>query len=234
MECTIPVEITPHAVAKLVLQNEITLSDSWTEEQSRSVIQAIALLSIEEIINTIDTAETPVFSTDNIPQFGSVVSLARVPQYVLQEGVSGLNYAQLGFRLKNDVYARMDANIKYGENHGKGAALLGLICLCKKRFYPSVLTTGFCRLDDDKIRNDVIIRLFFRIPIVQTILKEAKTHRINGYCFMKGMKMTTQKRRGQCLRAIFREFGSLDNPVLSERICNVFWETDELEGIKKC
>ncbi len=220
----IPAEIAPYTAAKLILLDEVQLSNSLSLEKSRTVIDALAALSVEEIINIIDRTDVRYYTTDDIPQFGSIASLIKVPELVLKAGSAGLNYAQLGFELKNDVYAKMDANIKFGENHGKGAALLGLVRLNAGRCFFSSLTTGFCDIKNDKEKSAVIHRLLFRIPIVQAILKETKNGYTNGYKFMKGMKESTQKRRGQCMRAIFRELESWNNSFLSDRISNISWE----------
>ena len=224
MSFTIPVEITPHAAARLVIQNSIRLAQNWCVEQSQLVVNELATMPIQEIIDMIDNVPIGTYTTNEIPQFGSASALVKVPFLIHNEGSSGLNYAQLGYMLKKDLYAKMDANIKFGENHGKGATLLGLVTLNNGRFYCSSLTAGFCSMKDEKKQSMLIKRLYFRIPIVQAILKEAKTQSVNGYSFMSGMTISTQKRRGQCLRGIFREFAELNIPMLTERISKIHWE----------
>ena len=228
MPYSIPANITPRAAAKLIILNELDLTKSLTVAEARSVLDALLDLTIPEILDLIDSSDPGFLSTDEIPQFGSIASLIRVPQIVLQDSpFDGLTYAQLGFLLKNDVNAKLEANIKFGENHGKAASLLGLISMEKKRFKSSSLSAAFCGLAETSEKIKLIQILFFRIPIVQLTLKQAEGGRVNGYNNMTELTVSTKKRRGQCLRNIFREFSELNVDLLSQRINNIYWTADE-------
>lgn len=215
--------ISPQGAARLLLCNEIDLTDSWSFSQSQSVLDALLSMSIEELLSIVDSTEPAYFDTANIPQFGSIESLIRVPSILIEAGCGKMNYAELGLRLKNDVTAKLDANIKFGENHGKGAALLGLVNCIDKRFSLSSLSNGFNQISDSAKQREIVLRLFFRIPLVQAILKSAKEGITNGYDYMIDLTESTKKRRGQCLRAIFRDLKELYNQDLDMRLINIIW-----------
>ena len=158
----------------------------------------------------------------NIPQFGSIESVCRVPNILIDNGFECMNYAQMGFALKGDINASLEANTKFGENHGKAASILGIASCKNKRIYKSDFSLAFYNLDPLD-QYDLVTRLFFKIPIVQGLLKLSKEGEVNGYSLMDEMTDSTKKRRGQCLRAIFKHLKSFDNDSLNDRINNIVW-----------
>lgn len=224
MKYSVQAAITPEAAAKLIITNEIDLSESWSYEQSNAVVNSLLQLEVDDIIHIIDGKEDTFLDTDKIPQFGSIDSIEKVPFVISNTGIRYLSYAQLGYYLKLDVNAKMEANIKFGENHGKGAALIGLAECENSKFSCSSLSIGFCKLDDQNDRRKLIIKLYFRIPIVQMILRHSAKGKYNGYDTMNSFSESTKKRRGQCLRKIFKSFRELNNTELNHRLENVYWE----------
>lgn len=222
MGYTVPVNITTRAAARLILSDDVDLSEKWSIDQSREVLFSILNFPTEEILEMIDRDKHPFIEPATIPQFGNTESLMQVPQILLQDGNSSLDYPQLGFKLKKDLFAKMDANTKYGETYGKGAALLGIAMLKDGKFFASSLSKGFCA-EEKATQNKLLTLLFFRIPIVKAILGVAKDQAVNGYSLMPDMATSTMKRRGQCLRAIFRELDALGDEELSRRIKNIIW-----------
>lgn len=226
MGYSIPSYVTPHGVVRLLLCNEISLTNenNWSVLQAETVFNTLLSMKISEILSIVDSAKPDYLNTAMIPQFGSIENLIRVPFILASTGCSQLNYAELGLRLKNDINANLTANIKFGENHGKGAALLGLINCEGRRFLQSSLSLGFCQIGERTVQREVVLRLFFRIPLVQAILSAAKKGTINGYELMSELTQSTKKRRGQCLRAIFSDLNSIADAELSKRIQNITWE----------
>ena len=224
MKYSIKATISSDTAAKLVLSNEIDLSDTWTYDQSKEVLNSLLLFDIAEILDIIEWQDVSIIGSSEVPQFGSAEALAKVPQVLSSTGIQSLSYAQLGYYLKQDVNAKLEANIKFGENHGKGAALLGIAQCINGKISCSSLSAGFCKLHDAQIQNDVIMRLYFRIPIIQLILQNAKTSKYNGYEPIRFFTEITMKRRGQCLRRIFKHLSEIDNAELNRRLNNIYWE----------
>ncbi len=223
MKYSIKAAITPEAAAKLIITNDIDLSESWSYEQSREIIDSILQLKVSEILQIIDEKEFCFLDTNDIPQFGSIESIERVPFILSDTGIRYLSYAQLGYYLKQDVNAKLEANIKFGENHGKGASLVGIARCVDGQISCSSLSIGFCKVTDPNLRKAVIVRLYFRIPIVQQILRHAAIEKYNGYDSMVFFTESTKKRRSQCLRKIFVSLKQLQDQSLDRRLNNIFW-----------
>lgn len=226
MSYSIPAKMTPRAAAQQVILNQIDLSEKWDDTCVNDVFGALLKLSITDVLGLVDISDTSFLSVGNIPQFGSIETLIRVPAVVKKDiSLDGVSYASLGFGLKSDIEASLDANVKFGETHGKGAALLGLVSLKDNHFFPSSFTASFCDLSEGQ-KHELAYILLFRIPIVQAILRGAGHSTVNGYDFMQGMTVSTKKRRAQCLRAIFKVLGSFNDRQLCHRINNVLWDIE--------
>lgn len=228
MKYSLKTSITSSAGAKLLLSNEICLKETWPLPSAKAVLNELLLLQIRDFLILVDNHRYGcAVNVQCIPQFGKIENLAKVPYYFVETGEERTDYAQLGFYLKKDVHAKLNSNIKFGENHGKGAALLGLVNCINSRITPSSLSRAFCTYPY-KTQEEIIMRLFFRIPIVQIILKEASYRKINGYSPMEGMKKSTMRRRGQCLRSIFKMMQSFQSSDLDMRIKNILWNDSEV------
>ena len=216
--------ITPKAAARLVLSGEIDLSEKWSAVAAREVLLAISKLSITDILEIVDgNPYGNVADVKKIPQFGKLETVLKVPAIFFEKGLLCIDYPQLGFYLKRDVNATLVANTKFGENHGKVASMLGLIDCVEKRFVLSALTESFY-LADDELKQQVLNRLWFRIPIVQILLKLAQNGVVSGYSPMQQLKESTMYRRGRSVHSILNWLKTYNNDDLSRRIENVSWE----------
>lgn len=224
MNFAVNAAITPRAAAKLLISCDINLSDEWPKNSVRMVFEELLSLPIGDILTIIDNnphGETA--DVKYIPQFGKTSMVAKVPCYFAQKGQLCADYPQMGLFLKGDPTATLAANTKFGENHGKAAAILGIANCTNKRIVPSSLSAEFCCLDD-RIKIAIIKKLLFRIPIIQVLLKASASGKVNGYYPMHELQDSTMRRRGQCLRAIFRLLKEYDDADLNARIDNILWE----------
>lgn len=226
MDFSVQASISPSAAAKLLISGEIDIQEIWPLSAAQKVLEAVLRLSIDDFLSIID--ENPygsVADIKSIPQFGKFETVLNVPSYFVENGSCCADYPQLGFFLKPDVSATLAANTKFGENHGKAASILGVSSCVHQRIIPSALTYAFVNLDHDQ-KEEIIRRLLFRVPVVQIILSSAKAGRVNGYAPMSQLMGSTKRRRGQCLRAIFRSLKEYDHTKLSARIDNIVWEDE--------
>lgn len=230
MICSVCAAVTPRAAARLLLSGEIDLTEQWPDRTAGAVLEQLLLLPAAELLWMVDRSPYgAVADVKDIPQFGRLETLERVPDYFAETGQSCVDYAQLGFFLKKDVEAKLQANVKFGENHGKGAALLGLVNCVSARFVPSALSKAFCALPPDQ-RDAVTCRLLFRIPIVQTVLKAAGEGAVNGFSPMVQLSRSTMRRRGQSMRTIFEAMERIEDIGLSARLRRIYWDEDEVEA----
>lgn len=224
MKYCISAKITPLAATKLLLTGEMDLSDFSCCNQIEKVWECLLEMPIEQILHIVDcNLLCEVADVKCIPQFGRIETLNRVPYYFCDRSTSSADYAQLGFYLKNDLSATLDANIKYGENNGKGASLLGIVNCMDKRIVPSVLTESFCTLSSEK-QQEALLRLLFRIPIIQILLQKSRVNKVCVYEPMSLLKESTQFRRGQCIKSIVKALNTLDSNELRDRLNNIYWE----------
>lgn len=216
--------ITPRAAAKLLISNELDISCEIPYDVALRILDELLNLTIGECLSIIDSNDYgDVADVKCIPQFGKLETLLRVPFYFVEKGQTCVDYPQLGFYLKPDVNASLAANTKFGENHGKMAALLGITDVVNKRIVPSAFTNAFCSCDINK-QNEILLKLLFRIPVVQIILKAASANAFNGYLPMRDLMNSTRYRRSQSLRSIFKFFLLQGDNELNRRINNIIWE----------
>lgn len=219
--------LTPRVAASLLISREITFSEPFSSDMCRSIFSELKKMSIQELLQIIDCHHYGLIAdVKYIPQFGKISTVIKVPDYFAKHSHICADYAQLGFYLKQDVHASLEANIKFGENHGKTAALLGIINCNKSRFEPSVFTSFFSNLTPED-KEQIIFKLLFRIPIIQILLNQAKDHPFNGYSPMNHLSKSTRQRRAANIKAILNHLKSFNDDDLIRRINNIYWKEDE-------
>ena len=226
MGYSVTTSITPHAAAKLLLSNEIDITYNIQQDIVEKIFEELLSLTIDECLSIVDSNNYGnIADIKHIPQFGKIETLIRVPQYFVDKGQSSVDYPQLGFYLKPDINASLVANSKFGENHGKATSLLGLTACVNGRIIPSALTTEFCSCDYDK-QSEILLKLLFRIPIVQITLKGALHGVFDGYVPMNNLMESTRKRRSQSMRTIFKALSAYPHIELKKRLDNIIWKED--------
>lgn len=225
MDCSIKSYITPRSAAKLLIADEIDLLTAWSNKETKYILDSLLKLSTDELLSIVDTNRHGIKAdVKYIPQFGKIETILCIPRMMYEKGKNNLDYAQLGLLLKNDPYATLDANMKFGENHGKIAAMTGIVTNIEHHIVPSSLTKPLVELYSEDEQYEILRRLFLRVPIIQILLRAAKTGPVNGYSPMEELKESTQKRRSTSIKAILAELRELDDVLLNERIDNVVWK----------
>ena len=149
-----------------------------------------------------------------------------MPAYFERYGNRCADYAQMGFYLKNDLNATLSANTKFGENHGKVASLLGLVECQEGRICPTVFTSAFCTFSEaDQLK--ILSKLFFRIPIIQILLRSAAHEQVNGYSPMCQLMPSTKIRRGSSVKSILTYIRDITAPELMFRLDNIYWKDEQ-------
>ena len=228
LDYTINASITPMAAVRLLVMNEIAVDGYWQNKQAENLLTEFGNTSISEFLRIIDFIEPQAqVDSSTLPQFGSLETLIRVPEIMISTGLDGLSYTQLGFYLKGDVNAKQSANAKYGETHGKGACQLGFAGCQKSKIHFGSLTNAFHAISDENEKLRLSKLLCFRIPIIQTLLNKARNQKTNGFSPMSHLEKSTQIRRAICVKMILRELQTLQDPELSKRINNIYWDIEK-------
>ena len=140
---------------------------------AKQLVHILLSVSVADIINVIkNISDREDVTAENIPQFSDLATAMYLVPKVLNESNLPITYAEMGRAIlggdKNDI-----ADKKYGENHGKLAALLDLAVVSKDSvsatIYKSVLGEVFCTLSSQE-KDDLLTRLCLRIPIVQNAI----------------------------------------------------------------
>ncbi|MCF0257135.1 MAG: hypothetical protein HUK10_12785 [Bacteroides heparinolyticus] len=137
---------------------------------ARALIELLLSNKCADIKSIVFEVFTPfVLEKCDVPQFSSFEDCIKVPTLIVNSGLDGISYERMGYLLRIQKRKPV-ADKKYGENHMKTAALMGL-CNINKDFmtykaYESSLTRIFSELTDEQ-KLKVEPKLCLRIPLVQ-------------------------------------------------------------------
>ena len=185
-----------------------------------SLMKIILESSFKDMLEIIDGFE-PVFTINDIPQFSDISQLKTIVNCVANGASSYLELGEnldYGF-LKNDV-----SNRKFGETHAKLAAMLDLIWINTKgnslQLKPTPLGIRFASLDD-QTQLGLVQKLLFRLPIIQKILRDAKSKQVSLDNLMQECSDKTKKRRCSDVRELIEILEKVGDEALKSRLKKV-------------
>ena len=165
-----------------------------------------------EIVRSIKPG--PELVSADIPQISSFDEVVNVSQIVAKTR-EVYTFEQMGSMLNNAMSDRRRhwAKIKYGENHSKFAAMMGIADVRKDdRNHYVVSSTGVGRalylVEDAAVRNVILRRLMFRcraFRILYTFCENGEVLKAG----LKALEQTTRLRRLRTLKALARAYNSL-------------------------
>lgn len=129
----------------------------------------------------------------DVPQFSSFDDCVfKVPYLVKDCGIEDLTFTQLGFMLRTKPRKEC-ADTKYGENHSKTAAQMGLCSIKNAKIHSSYFGVVFCSLDKE-MQKRLLPKLILFIPyIFNQFATNAKYEDI--IASVSFLSQSTQKRR---------------------------------------
>ncbi len=223
----IDVKLSARVIAKLILMDEIELDDSWDLSDTQNVLRELYSIKVDEILALVDSKiVAPQLDPERVPQFGKVETIASVPTVFLEKKTLEISFSQLGFELKKDPNSNRSANYKFGENHGKAAAFLGLAVCEGDHVFRSALSYAFSLIHDEETKKNILMKLCFRVPSVQLLLNQAKTQKVNGYDHLSLLSETTQIRRSSSIRTLLKQLRTLNDDGLKSRLDNIVWKKE--------
>ena len=170
------------------------------------ILSQLKLYSVSEIIDIIKTNfnEFDIKPSD-IPQFSSFDdAIFRVPYLTLASGLSDIGFSQMGFMLLNSP-KKEGAYMKYGENHAKTAAQLGLCSVQKGKINPSYLGVLFTRLSKEE-QNLITPKLLLYAPLVQNFFAlDMRNDLMDEY--FSTLSDSTRKRRWSNVKTLINIVG---------------------------
>lgn len=147
---------------------------TYTEDQLtiavNKLVEVLKGTSIENILNIIESDRENIakITPANIPQFSSIESINDVLDYV--NSADEVTYELIGYYINKD--AKKGAQTKYGENHYKTSASIGLTTI-EKPFMVTTLGKKYMTLPTEE-KTQIRNKLFLLVPIVQKILIDAR------------------------------------------------------------
>ena len=210
---------------ELFFQKKIDLSVQWPKGQAEHFLDMLLCTSVADILSTIDFCDhNKSLLTEEIPQFAEAPDvICSAVTTVCNCGKESVSYEDLGYYLIREERKTL-AYRKYGENYGKGASYLGLLCNKPGSFTKSALSNAFIEHLTTEQKKDLQTILLLRIPLIQELLWRARESKYNGYDSMRMFNKSTMIRRGQCPRWMLPALHKLKYAELDKRINNVFWQ----------
>ena len=128
------------------------------------------------ILKILEKSEPRALEISTIPQFSNLRNATHVIPQLLKDGKK-LTFSEIGALLPGRTSDKPAAIMKYGENHSKLAAIMDLVFIDDvngvKYVTISPMGANFMRLDEEA-RKNLINLLLLRIPIIQTLIREAE------------------------------------------------------------
>ncbi|ORT99295.1 hypothetical protein D081_2024 [Anaerovibrio sp. JC8] len=183
----------PEKAGKNFSENDRILADTMLVEllESSSVDEIVSILNL-------DTTYEEKIESSNVPQYSSLDSIEGIINIV--DANPGGTYVDIGYYFNKD--GNHTSWSKYGENHYKLTAHLGLVTSSGDK---AVTHLGqiFMKLPD-RTKADIKTKLFLRVPIVRLVMNYGKQKHINVTDIMMRClsESTTQRRLPNVKRMI--------------------------------
>ncbi|MDE6552927.1 MAG: hypothetical protein K2K98_08215 [Muribaculaceae bacterium] len=168
------------------------------------LLQVLSKHSCKEIIKLIrEEDKLFVIEMKDIPQFSDFKdAYFSVPKKLVNCGDQNIDYERMGYMLSGTLKNGV-ANKKYGENHIKTAALMGLCSFSKCRTNKNALGELFIKLPDDA-RDNILPKLCLYIPFIHNYFKLGASDEVRE-SMLSILSITTQNRRRSNINTIIEE-----------------------------
>lgn len=189
--------------------------------QNKILLEYLKRFTIEDILFEIEqsqeTCET--VSSSNISQFSDINMVDYVVQ-IVSDSVDEINYQYVGYMINKN--ASPGAQTKYGENHLKMAIQMGLVS--EKPYKVTELGVLYLALSPEE-KNNVKPKLFLRVPLIQKLLLESKTKKINAMQELREcLSEKTAIRRRSNIRKLLDEISKISSLETQKQIMdNIYW-----------
>lgn len=182
---------------RVLLKAYYTHADSSLIEEAEKSTQLLEVLKkykSSEILEIIrDGFEPYPIDKKDPSQFSDFKdAYYQVPYLLANCGMTDVDYNKMGFMLRSDK-RNMVADKKYGENHMKTAAQLGLCSFAKCRANANALGNAFIKLNE-KDQKNILPKLCLYIPYIQNYFMAGATDEVREE-ILSILSKTTQNRR---------------------------------------
>ena len=180
-------------------------SEESLDKAANRILDTLESVSIEHMLDVIEKYQDEIqeLNTASIPQFSELKDADRIPDIVLSN--PDCKYKLIGYFFNKD--AEEYSQQKYGENHYKLAAQIGLCEYADKKAQDGITAVSFLGmvykdLPEEK-RDDLRPKLCLQIPFVQYILIKARRGEIDAMSELRSMlTLSTSIRRRSSIQQI--------------------------------
>ena len=162
--------------------------------QRHSCAEIVNLIKEENVLFKIDKKDVPQFSDFKDAYY-------QVPYLLANCGIKDVDYNKMGYMLRSKTRKEV-ADKKYGENHIKTAAQMGLCSLVKCRANTSTLGNLFIKLTEEE-REDLLPKICLYIPFIHNYFKKGDTDAVREE-MLSILSVTTQNRRRSNVNTIIQ------------------------------
>lgn len=171
-----------------------------------SIFDELKSYTVQEIIDIIkeNFVEHPISSAD-ITQFSDFDdAVYNAPYLTIASRESDIGFIQMGYMLLKSP-KKDEAYIKYGENHAKTAAQIGLCYVQRGKINPSYLGVSFFSLYKEE-QKELMPKLLLYIPLIQNFYAlNRDTERLQSYFSL--LSESTQARRRSNVKTLINCVG---------------------------
>lgn len=208
-------------IKKIFVTHEEIIDTEIAENVLVDLLIEITPEEIFEIIKTNADDLLPV-SIENIPQFSNSNDIFEVLRVVIDSGIDGLSYVNIGKYLCNKN-AKVGARSKYGENHYKLAMQLGLTSN-ERPLKASFIGIAVYHSSNSFKRDMIKRKLAMRIPIIQYALLSAEKEKFYIYQYLREfMAESTTIRRRSNIRELLRYVDETSGIEMQKILSNIVW-----------
>ena len=165
-------------------------------------------IPIDGIIKYVLNRPTPEIGAKDVFQFSNFEDATiRLCQRMAEVDNPGLKHLDVGKLLLNDGKERNDgAYTKYGENHAKTGAGLGLIQELSKTYFLSCIGAVYYSIDDD-LRSRLLVRLILRNKFVDRVILASQNGNVSMRNLLYMLSDSTFIRRSSNIKTVLDKLG---------------------------
>lgn len=210
---------------KLNREQKNIYSEMALKEAGKRLLAILEKMSTEEILDVIEEHKDEIeeITTGSLPQFSELSDADRVPDIVLSN--PNCKYKLIGYFFNKE--AADYSNQKYGENHYKLAAQIGLCEYADKHALDGITKVSFLGMLfkdlPEETRDAIRPKLCLQVPFIQHILIEARNGKVNAMEELESMLThATAVRRRSSIQQMMR---AIESTLTKDRsiINNIDW-----------
>lgn len=195
-------------------------------------VKKVCELEVPALVKYILEQPAPAISAQDVFQFSSFDDATiRLCQRMKEVDNPGLNHLEVGKLLLNDGKERKDgAYTKYGENHAKTGAAIGLVQELSKTYFLSCLGNIFPELNA-YFQERLLTRLLLRNRFIDRVLCASGNGPVTMRQFLYMLSDSTYIRRSSNIKTVIGKLEKTDEydfSFLGNRLIYTFEKTGKL------